>query len=390
MKIPLTYIARNLKTRRLTTALTVTGVALVVFVFAAVLMMAYGVQKTLVSTGSENNVLVSRKASNGEISSILDGGTANIIFAMDQVARTADGSPMATKDVVTVINLPKVGLGGMTNLTVRGVSPQAFVIRPMIRLVEGRMFQHGAREIIVGSAAAKRIEGAQLQSKLKFGGDSWTVVGRFDAGGCGFDSEIWGDVDQLADALGRPNAFSTLTFRLQSPNEFEAFKAAFARDNRLQQFEPKPEKKFFEEQSETMALFIRVLGMFVTFVFSFGAAIGAMITMYAAVANRTVEIGTLRALGFRRRNVLAAYLLESLLLALIGGTVGVILASLLQFFSISTINFDSFAEIEFSFALSPRIIFYALFFSLIMGLLGGFLPAVRAARLKIVSALRAE
>jgi putative ABC transport system permease protein len=388
MKIPLKYIARNLQTRKLTTALTVSGVALVVFVFAAVLMMAYGVQKTLIATGSDDNVLVSRKASNGEISSILDGEPANIILALDQVARTPDGRPMATKDVVTVINLPKVGLGGMTNVTVRGVSPQAFVIRPMVRLVEGRMFAVGAREIIVGSAAAKRIEGAQLGSTLKFGGDTWTIVGRFDAGGCGFDSEIWGDVNQLTDALGRPNAFSTLTFRLRSRGDFDALQASFVKDNRLQQFEAKPEKRFFEEQSETMATFIRALGVFVTVIFSFGAAVGAMITMYAAVANRTVEIGTLRALGFRRRSVLAAYLVESILVAMIGGFVGLLLASVLQFFSISTINFDSFAEIEFSFALSPRIMGYSFLFAITMGIVGGFLPALRAARLNIINALR--
>ena len=391
MKIPLKYSFRNLQTRKLTTALTMMGVALVVFVFAAVLMMAYGVEKTLVKTGSPDNVLVARKASNGEISSILDGETANIILSMDQVARMSDGSPLATKDVATVINLPKRGNeSALTNVTVRGVSPPAFTLRPMVKIVEGRMFQWGAREVIVGSGVARRIIGSEVGGRIKFGGDTWTVVGRFDGNGCGFDSEIWGDVLQVTEALARSNVFSTMTFRLKSPDKFEEFKDAFARDARLQQFEPKTERQFFQEQSETMALFIRVLGIFITIIFSLGSAIGAMITMYGAVANRTVEIGTLRALGFRRRSVLSAYLMESLMLALIGGLVGVFLASFLQFFSISTINFDSFAEIEFYFALSPSIIAGSLVFALFMGLIGGFLPAVRAARMNILSALRAS
>ena len=391
MKIPLKYSFRNLQTRRLTTALTMLGVALVVFVFAAVLMMAYGIEKTLVSTGSTDNVLVARKASNGEISSILDGETANIILAMDQVARTSDGSPLATKDVATVINLPKKGNeSALTNVTVRGVSPPAFILRPMVKIVEGRMFQWGSREVIVGSGIARRIVGSNVGGTIKFGGDTWTVVGRFDANGCAFDSEIWGDVLQVTEALARSNYFSTMTFRLKSPQEFESFKSAFAKDPRLQQFEPKTERKFFEEQSETMALFIRVLGIFITIIFSLGSAIGAMITMYGAVANRTVEIGTLRALGFRRRSILSAYLMESLMLALIAGVVGIIFASFLQFFRISTINFDSFAEIEFSFALSPWIIGGSITFALFMGFIGGFLPAVRAARLSILNALRAS
>ncbi len=389
MKIPLKYTLRNLQTRRLTTGLTILGVTLVVFVFAAVLMMAYGVEKTLVATGSDENILVSRKASNGEISSILDGETINIILSLGHIARTASGTPLATKDVATVINLPKTDYVGITNVTVRGVSPEAFVLRPKVRIVEGRMFDWGAREIIIGAAVARRILGATIGSKLKFGGNEWTVVGTFEAGGSGFESEIWGDALQITDALGRSNVYSTLTLRLASPQEFDAFLKEFAADPRLQQYVPKTERKFFEEQSETMAMFIRVLGIFITVIFSAGAVIGAMITMYGAVANRTVEIGTLRALGFARRSVLGAYLVESLVIALIGGAVGVVLASFLQFFTVSTINFDSFAEIEFAFALSPSIVVSSLMFALTMGIIGGFLPAVRAARLNIVSALRA-
>lgn len=389
MKIPFKYTLRNIASRRLTTAITVLGIALVVFVFAAVLMMAYGVQKTLIATGSEENVLVARKAANGEISSIIGRETANIILALDQVARNSEGKPLASGETVVVINLPKFELGGLSNITVRGVSPEAFVLRPAVKLAEGRMFQWGAREVVVGSSIAKRFKGAQIGNTIKFGGDQWTVVGRIDAGGSGFDSEIWGDVNQLLDAFNR-SAFSTITLRLKNASDFEGFRDAFTKEPRLQQFEPKIERKFFEEQSETMAMFIRILGIFITVIFSLGSAIGAMITMYSAVANRTVEIGTLRALGFRRRSIMSAYLVESLTIALIGGLVGLFLASFLQFFKISTINFDSFAEIEFSFAISSSIIVSSLLFALMMGFVGGFLPSVRAARLNIVNALRAS
>ncbi len=388
MKLPLKYTIRNLGTRRLTTGITVLGIALVVFVFSAVLMMAYGVQKTLIATGSDDNVLVARKAANGEISSIVDRETANIILTMPNIAKTAEGRPIASGEPVVVINLNKVD-GGLSNVTVRGVSPQVFTLRPLVKLKEGRMFRWGARELITGIAIEKHFAGSKIGDVVRFAGDNWTVVGVFDSDGSGFDSEMWGDTDQLLDAFNR-NVFSTLTFRLDRPEAFREFKAAFDKEPRLQQFEPKIEKRFFEEQSELMAGFIKILGIFITVIFSAGATIGAMITMYAAVANRTVEVGTLRALGFRRRSVLAAFLTESVLLSLIGGGVGLLFASTLQFFTISTLNFGSFAELAFSFALSPSIVVSSLSFSLLMGLVGGFLPSVRAARLNIVSALRSS
>lgn len=389
MKIPLRYTLRNFRNRRLTTAITVLGIALVVFVFAAVLMMAYGIQKTLVATGSDENVIVARKSSQGEISSIIDGDTRNVILSLPQIAKSPDGKPIASGEPVVIINLAKVG-GGLSNVTVRGVSPMAFQLRAQVKLIEGRTFNEGAREIIVGSSIARRFQGASIGDKVRFAGDDWTIVGRFDAGGSGFDSEMWGDATQLLLAFNRGNSVSTLTLRLESPEQFENFKRAFESERRLQQFEPERERRFFEKQSETMALFIYILGIFVTVIFSAGATIGAMITMYAAVANRTVEVGTLRALGFRRRSVMAAFLAESLALSLFGGSAGLVLASVLQFFRISTLNVGSFSELEFSFALSPSIIGWSLFFSLMMGLIGGFLPAARAARLNIVNALRAS
>jgi putative ABC transport system permease protein len=388
MQIPLKYIVRSSISRRLTTVITMLGVALVVFVFSAVLMMANGVQKTLRSTGSDDNMIVVRKAAMSEIMSILDREAAGIIVNLPQVARDADGRPLSSKEVVVIINLNKLGAAGISNVTVRGVEEAAFQLRPQVRVVQGRMFRWGAREVIAGAGITNRFVGAHIGEQVKFGGDLWTVVGIFDAEGSGFDSELWGDLNQIADAFKR-QSLSTVTLRLKNPDEFAEVIAAFEADNRLQYFAPKREKKFFEEQSEMMATFIRILGIFITVIFSTGAMIGAMITMYGAVANRTVEIGTLRALGFYRRSILLAFLLESLFLSLGGGLVGLGIASLLQFFTISTLNLGSFSELAFSFALSPSIVAISLGFSLLMGLIGGFLPAVGAARLNIIQALRA-
>jgi putative ABC transport system permease protein len=387
MQIPLKYILRSSSSRRLTTIFTILGIALVVFVFTAVLMMANGVQQTLKSTGSDDNVTVVRKAAASEIMSIIDREAAGIVTNMPQVARSAEGRPISSKEVVVIINLEKIGSDGISNVTVRGVEVAALQLRPQVRIVEGRMFKWGAREIIAGAGITNRFAGAQIGQQIKFGGDLWTVVGIFDSGGSGFDSEAWGDLNQIADAFRR-SSFSTVTFRLKNPDDLSDLVTAFDGDNRLQFFVPKREKKFFEEQSEMMATFIRILGLFITIIFSTGATIGAMITMYGAVANRTVEIGTLRALGFYRRSILIAFLGESFVLSLSGGLLGLTLASVLQFFTISTLNLGSFSELAFSFALSPSISATSLGFSLLMGLIGGFLPAVRAARLDIIQALR--
>jgi ABC-type lipoprotein release transport system permease subunit len=389
MKIPIKYIIRNFKSRRLTTIITITGIAMVVFVFAAVLMMAYGIEKTLVSTGSPDNVIVARKSANGEISSILLRDDYNTVLTLPHIAKLPDGKQLVSGETVVVINLEKK-TGGLSNASVRGVSKEAFTLRPQVNIMEGRLFNQGAREIIVGSSIGRSFLGADIGSKVTFGGDAWTIVGKFSAGGSGFDSEMWCDNAQLQDAFNRSGGYSTMTFKLDQPDAFSVLKAAFENESRLQQFEPKPEQQFFAEQSENMSTFIRVLGIFITVVFSFGATIGAMITMYAAVANRTVEVGTMRALGFRRRSVLAAFLTESFAISLGGGIIGLLLASFLQFVSISMMNFGSFSELEFSFALSPSIVGWSLLFSILMGLIGGFLPAAHAARLKIVNALRAE
>ncbi|MGE5845276.1 MAG: ABC transporter permease [Ignavibacteria bacterium] len=389
MAVPFKYSIRSFGSRKLTTIITISGIALVVFVFAAVLMMAYGIEKTLVSTGSPDNLIVIRKASTGEISSIIDGDTQNIIRTLPYLGKTSDGKPMITNDLVVIINLNKFG-GGLSNVTVRGVSQVVREVRPQVKIIEGRMFNSTLRELIVGESVAKNFEGTQIGQTIKFAGDNWKIVGKFTTDGSGFDSEIWGDVSQLQDAFNRGNAIQSLTLKLNNINGTKNFRDAFKADKRLIQYEVKKEQEYFGEQSSYLATFIRILGIFITIIFSIGATVGAMITMYAAVAHRTVEVGTMRALGFSRTSILVVFLFESLLISLLGGAAGIILASFLQLISISTLNWNSFAEIAFSFTLSPSIIISSLLFAVLMGIFGGFFPSVRAARLNIVNALRSE
>src|SRR5256714_1532634 len=321
MRIPFSYIWRSLWARRLTSTLTLGGVALVVFVFAGVLMLARGLEATLVDTGSPQNAIVLRRSAGSELVSQIDRGTASVLETQPEVAPAKDGRPLLSREGVVVINLYKKTTNGMSNVVVRGVSPQAFELRPGVRVTQGRPFQFGTHEIVVGGNIADRFKGVALGAELSFGGDRWTVVGIADAGGTGFDSEIWGDADQLMQAFGRP-VYSSVTFRLRDPGAFNAVKARLQADPRSQSLELKREQDFYREQSQAMAKFIKILGLVVTTIFSVGAMIGAMITMYAAVASRVVEVGTLRALGFQRRSVLTAFLIESVLLALAGGAGG--------------------------------------------------------------------
>jgi ABC-type antimicrobial peptide transport system permease subunit len=245
----------------------------------------------------------------------------------------------------------------------------------------------GSSEIVAGLSIAERFKGGGIGESLRFGMRDWRVVGIFDAGNTGFSSEIWGDRDQLMQAFRRP-AYSSVIFRLRDSSEFSRSKDRIESDPRLS-LEAKRETEYYADQSAAMSKFLRILGISLTVIFSLGAIIGAMITMYSAVANRTAEIGTLRALGFQRRNILYAFIMEAMLLGLIGGCAGLFLASFLQLFTISTLNFQTFSELAFSFALTFDIASYSLLFSLIMGFVGGVLPAVRAARMNIVDSLRA-
>jgi ABC-type antimicrobial peptide transport system permease subunit len=387
MAIPLSYVARNLATRKVTTALTAGGLALVVYVFATVLMLDAGLRQTLVGTGSWDNVSVIRRGADTEVQSGVDRVQADVIETQPEIALGPQGERLISKETVVLISLNKRGSDKPSNVVIRGIGPMGLVVRPQLHIVEGRMFRPGSSEIVAGRSIGERFNGAGTGERLRFGMRDWTVVGHFDAGKSGFDSEIWGDVDQLMQAFRR-TVYSNVVFRLTDASAFDQVKARLEADPRLT-VDAKRESVYYAEQSEQLSTFIRYLGITLSIIFSTGAIIGAMITMYASVASRTSEIGTLRALGFRRGAILWAFLLEALLLGAVGGIVGVAAASLMQWVSFSTTNFQTFSELAFSFTLTPRIAISSLLFALAMGLVGGFLPAARAARLNIVDALRA-
>ena len=388
MKIPLFYSYRNLLARKLTTGLTVLGLGLVVFVFCAVLMMSHGIKKTMAATGSDDNAIVIRKASQNEMLSYISRDQMGILEAQPEIARNPSGRPLVAGELYVAVSLEKRNGSGAVNVVVRGVGPQSMAMRPSVKLVVGRMFTEGLSEVIVGKQAAERFKGAELGGSVHFGQREWRVVGVFEAERSAFESEIWGDVNQLLPAFDRP-VVSSLTMKLADPSKFSELKKRLEGDPRLT-VDVKREKEYYADQSFTITTFITVLGLVISIFFSFGATIGAMITMYASVANRSAEIGTLRALGFQRRSILGAFLVESILLSLSGGVIGVAAASLLSLVTVSTTNWDTFSELAFGFALSTAIVASALIFSVLMGFFGGFLPAVRAARMNIINALRSE
>ena len=384
--IPLSYVMRNLWVRRVTTVLTAGGMSLVVFVFATVLMMSEGIRATLVATGQLDNVMVLRKGAGAEINSGIARSQASVIESLSQIATDAQGNRMVSEEPVVLNTLPKRSSGKPSNVTVRGTSATGVALRPQVRLFAGRMFRPGTSEIITGKAVARGFAGAGLGETMHFAGRDWRVVGVFDAGRSGFDSEVWGDSEQMMQAFRR-QTYSSVVFKLTDAGSFDAVRQSLENDPRLT-LEAKRETVFYAEQSEALATFIRLLGLALSVIFSIGAVVGAMITMFAAVASRIGEIGTLRALGFRRSAVLWGFLSESLLLALVGGLMGLAAAALMQTVNISTVNFQTFSELAFQFTLTPRIAMQAICFALAMGLVGGFIPAWRAARMKIIDCLR--
>jgi ABC-type antimicrobial peptide transport system permease subunit len=380
------YSLRNLFTRRLTTALTASGMALVVFVFASILMLAEGLEKTLVETGSEDNVVVIRRSSGSEVQSGVERVQASIVETVPEAASGPKGRPLLAKELVVLITMEKRESGSRANVVIRGISEDSFLLRPQLRLAAGRMPKPGSWEIIIGRSIEKGFQGADFGKSLFFAMRTWTIVGVFDAGSTGFSSEIWGDVDQLMQAFRRP-VYSSVLFKLRASSEFDQVKSRIESDPRLT-LEAKRETTYYKDQSEMMAKFLRILGFSLTVVFSIGAVVGGMITMYASVANRTREIGTLRALGFRRASILIAFLTESLFLGFLGGAAGLFFSSFLQFFTVSTTNFQTFSELAFSFSLDVSITLKAMAFALGMGFVGGILPALRASGMEIVDALR--
>jgi putative ABC transport system permease protein len=387
MGLLFSYSFRNLLTRRLTTTLTGSGMALVVFVFASIVMLAEGLKKTLVDTGSFDNVIVLRRSAGSEVQSGIERNQANIVETQPEIAMGRNGNRLIAKELVVLITLQKRETGNAANVVIRGISESSLRMRSQVKLIMGRLPRPGSSEIMTGRSIAERFKGAGIGQTLFFGMRAWNVVGVFDAGNTGFSSEIWGDVDQLMQAFRRP-VYSSVIFKLADSSAFETVRERIEGDPRLP-LEVKRETTYYREQSEMMAKFLRILGFSLTLIFSIGAVIGAMITMYAAVANRTAEIGTLRAIGFNRGTILTAFLLESLLLGLMGGCGGLIFASFLQFFTVSTTNFQTFSELAFNFTLTSEIVYKALGFSLVMGLVGGILPAIRASRMDIQDALRA-
>lgn len=386
MAVPFNYSLRNLWNRKFTTILTAGGMALVTFVFSAVMMLAAGLEKTLVDTGSPENVIILRGAAETEVSSSIERDQADIIKTQPEVEHNSVGDSLAAKETLVLVTLPKRATEIPTNVIVRGIGKHSMELRPQVKLVAGRSPRSGSYEVMAGKNIAGSIKNADLGNKLNLAMIGWNVVGIFDAGSSAFNSEVWADADEIMAAFRR-NSFSAVILKVPGNKNFIKLKKRLETDPRLS-VQVKREIAFYREQSEMMSKFIKLLGFAMTLFFSVGAILGAMVTMYAAVANRTREIGTLRAIGFGRQNIMLAFLSESIFLGFLGGLIGTLSSSALQFLTISTLNWETFSEIAFSFRLTPSITFNSMGFALIMGLLGGMSPAWRAASLKIVDALR--
>ena len=382
--VPLHYSLRNLWVRRVTTVLTAGGMALVVFVFATSLMLDAGLKRTLVATGEPDNVVVSRKGSTTEVQSAVERSQAAVVVALPEVA--VIGEPLASREIVMLISLAKKQNGKISNAMIRGMEQNGVILRRKVRLIEGRMFRPGSNEIVVGRSVRAQFAGVELGESLFFGGRQWHVVGVMDGARSGFDSEIWGDVDSLMQSFRR-NAYSSIVVRLTDPQSYDALVDRLNNDPRIT-LAAKREADYYAEQSAGLSRFIQILGLTLAGIFSIGAIIGATITMQAAVATRTAEIGTLRALGFQRQSILLAFLAEAVGLALLGAIVGLALAFMMQWVEFSTTNFQSFSELAFGFELSPGIALASFAFAVAMGVAGGMVPAIRAARIGIVEALR--
>jgi ABC-type lipoprotein release transport system permease subunit len=380
------YNLRSMIVRKGTAAMTAMGIAMVVAVFVMTLAIAQGFRATLVASGSPGNAIVLRKSSTAETTSAVLRSDVPIVASLPQVARGPDGRPLASPELVTIIALPRQTDDQPANVPVRGVAPQAFQVRDTLKFVEGRRFTPGTREINAGKLAVGRFKGLTLGSDVKFGSASWKVVGVFTADDASFESEIWGDADLMMPAFQRVG-YQSITVKLADPSMFDSFRDAVSGDPRLY-LEPKREEEYYAEQSRAMTTVIRVFGTFVTLILSIGAVFGAMNTMYAAVAYRTREIGTLRALGFSQWRIVSAFLVESIALALVGGVIGCILALPVHGLSTGTTNFSSFSEVAFKFRITPGLLVGGLMFSALMGAVGGLLPALRAARIPVARALR--
>ncbi len=380
------YNLRSMIVRKGTAAMTAGGIAMVVAVFVMTLAIAQGFRATLVASGSPQNAIVLRKGATAETLSAVAPTDVPLVESLPQVARSAGNRPLASPELLVAIALPRLSDGQPANVPARGVGPRAYDVRDALKMVEGRRFTPGTREINAGRLAVGRFRGLTLGSDVKFGNATWHIVGIFTADDASFESEVWGDVDLMRPAFQR-TGYQSITVKLADPAMFDSFKAAVEADPRLY-LAPQREQTYYADQSRAMTTVIRVFGTFVTLILSVGAMFGAMNTMYAAVAYRTREIGTLRALGFSQLRIVTAFLAESIALALVGGVIGCILALPVHGLSTGTTNFASFSEVAFKFRITPALLASGLLFAGLMGAAGGLLPAIRAARIPVARALR--
>jgi putative ABC transport system permease protein len=385
--LPLSYNVRNIRVRWQVTLLAVGGIALVVAVFAVLMAMSEGFAATLRSTGRTDNVMIVQRGSASELTSGVPLEHRNLIVVDDRIARAADGRPLAAGEWVIVIGLPKASDGLPTNVTIRAVPPATFEVRGGIRITEGRNFQPGLDEVIVGRKLLDRIQGLNLGGAVKYQRKEFKIVGIFESDGGAFESEVWGDFDVFGAMFQRGAGSNSVVARMKDPADIPALDR-WIRSQPQMQLQAVQERKYYEDQAGPLSKILRILATFVAVIMGVGAVFGAMNTMYAIVAARTREIGTLRALGFSRRAILFSFVLESVVLALVAGLVGCLLALPMHGFSTGTGQTQSFSEIAFDFRITPSIVAVSMTFAVLMGLIGGLLPAFRGARLPIVSALR--
>jgi putative ABC transport system permease protein len=386
--VPVSYNVRSLLVRKATTIATALGIGLVVFVLAAAIMLWFGIEKTMVGAGRTDNVVVLRKGSDTEMASSIEVGTINLILAAPGVKRD-NATALGAGEIVVVIAQEKYGTAGqVSNVLVRGVTEASLKVRSDVHVVDGRPPQPGTDEVMIGKQLVGNYAGMQIGSSFELKKNRPVkVVGVFEASGSSFESEVWADVDTARSSFGREGVVSSVVVRLDSPAKFEAFRATVESDKRLG-LEALVETKYYEKQSSGTRIFILALGIAISFFFSIGAMIGALITMQAAVAQRQREIGTLRALGFSRFSILFSFLLESCVLAIAGGVLGAIAAFCMGFVKISMMNFATWQEVTFSFDPNPMVLLVAILVAGVMGLVGGFFPAFKAARVSPVAAMR--
>jgi putative ABC transport system permease protein len=386
--VPVSYNFRSIRARWTSTIVAILGIAGTVGVFVAMLSLARGFRATMVASGSPGNALVMRAGSSSEMMGGITLDSIKVLQDKPGVARDSAGVALLTQDVVGVVALPLISTGTDANVQVRGVSPNVLQIRTFVKIAEGRMFQPGLTELVVGENASKTYAGLKIGNTINFAGGHWQVVGIFDAGGSSFDSEVWCDSKILNQVLQRPpNIFQSATIHLASPSEFQTFKDAVVSDPQMN-VDVVREIDYYAKQSTTMTKLITVVGGIVATIMAFGAIFGALNTMYSAVAERGREIATMRAVGFSPWNVILSFLFEALLISIIGGIIGCIVVIPLNGFTTNTMNFQTFSNVAFAFKITFDLLLMGVLFALVMGVLGGLLPAIRAAISPVAVALR--